>query len=741
MLKDAFITYDPSLVSPQQLIQAIRDTGYQAELPDTMQISDEAYMQHEHADEVSFTDLRRKATVSIVVGAIAMVVSMPIMAASPMRGTGPVADPLMQWVMQSMTPVLRVAMPWLYAVNPHWLTYALLITTIVIMAWAGRHFYVNAWKHFRYHQANMDTLIAVGTGAAFVYSTIATITPGFFIAHGVIPDVYYEAVILIIALILTGNVLQARATRRTSSALRGLLALRPKMARVQRNGQDVDIPVEQVIEGDEVVVRPGERIPTDGVVASGTSAVDESMLTGESFPVSKHDGDRVIGGTINGTGTFRYHVTTIGATSVLAQIIALMHDAQSSRAPLQQLADRFSSIFVPTVIAIAIATFAAWFVSASAAPGVHAFAAAVAVLIIACPCAMGLAVPTAVMVATGKAAELGILIKGGEALERTGNVTTVVFDKTGTVTEGRPTVTDIVRVPNSQYTEEDLIALTAALETASEHPLATALVRFASDKAIRLPRAETFESVTGRGASGTVAGVHVMVGNTDFLHDRGIDPSPLLATAGELAANGKTLFYVAVHDRLAGLIAVTDPIKATSRDAILRLKQSGLNVVMLTGDSQYTAQAIAQTVGISHIVAGVLPAGKVSEVKRLQEAGAIVAMVGDGINDAPALAQADVGMALATGTDIAMQASDVTLMRGDLHGVAAAILLSKRAMRTMRENLFWAFIYNAVSIPIAAGVLFHAFGILLSPILASAAMAFSSISVVMNSLRLRETTP
>jgi len=622
---------------------------------------------------------------------------------------------------------------------------ALLVLTIAVMGWAGRHFYTRAWIAFRHHSADMNTLIAVGTGAAFVYSLIATIAPGFFVSRGVAPDVYYEAVIIIIALILTGNAFEARAKRATSAALRALASLQPPTARVVRGegaaAQEIDVPVADVRQNDVVVVRPGERLPTDGEVLSGESAVDESMLTGESAPVAKKAGDRVIGGTINRTGALRYRATTLGADSVLAQIVRLMRDAQGSRAPIQNLADRISGVFVPVVVSIAVTTFVVWFVAADlsggSAPVVRAFAAAVAVLIIACPCAMGLAVPTAVMVATGRGASAGVLIKGGEALQRAGAIDTVVLDKTGTVTEGRPTVTDVVRAPNASRTDDELLTLVASLESSSEHPLADAIVRHARDRGLALTPAEHFQSVTGRGAVATVAGHEVLVGNESLLAERTIDVSLLRDDAMRLAEQARTPIYVAIDGVLAGLLAVADPIKATSRDAIATLRGRGIDVVMLTGDTQRTADAVAREAGIGHVIAGVLPEGKVDAIRQLQEEGRVVAMVGDGVNDSAAIAQSDVGIAIGTGTDIAAEAADVVLMRGDLRSVTQAIALSRRTMRTMKQNLFWAFVYNVVGIPVAAGVLYPAFGLLLSPVIASAAMAFSSVSVVANSLRLR----
>jgi len=752
MMQSASVKYDPSVITPDDLVQAIRKTGYGAELASPEQT---AFEEQEERDRVQAEEarvLRRKALASGGAGIVAMLISMPLMSAVH-HGGGVVADPFMRWSMETFTPALRGAFPWLYAIPAAVLSYLLLFLTLGVMAWAGRHFYTRAWAAFRHHSADMNTLVAVGTGAAFLYSLVATLVPGFFVSRGLAPDVYYEAVIIIIALILTGNFFEARAKGRTSSALRALVQLQPEMARVLRGGAEVDVPAEQVLRGDTVVVRPGERIPVDGQITGGRSAVDESMLTGESLPVEKGVGDRVIGGTINGTGSFRYTATTLGADSVLSRIVRLMRDAQSSRAPIQRLADRVSGVFVPVVLSIAIATFVVWFVAADAAPGVRAFAAAVAVLIIACPCAMGLAVPTAVMVATGKGAELGVLIKGGEALQRAGDVSVMVLDKTGTVTEGQPTVINLVVAPAlvatasgadaSAMDDSRLLRLVASLETASEHPLADAIVRHARERGLELGAPAGFDSVTGRGATGVVDGTAVVVGNEALMAERGVDVAALAPMAAALAALGRTPMYAAVAPagsgeyRLAGLLAVADPIRATSRDAIRRFHAMGLGVVMLTGDNERTAAAIAREAGIDRVVAGVLPAGKVAEVRRLQEGGAVVAMVGDGINDAPALAQADVGMAIGTGTDIAAEAGDVVLMRGDLRSAAQAVELSRRTMRTMKQNLFWAFVYNVIGIPIAAGALYPAFGILLSPILASAAMAFSSVSVVTNSLRLR----
>jgi Cu+-exporting ATPase len=741
MMNSATVTYDPSATNPAALVHAVRDTGYGAELPPTGQSAIAEQEGRDRAQSEEYRELKRKAIASGIAGIVAMVLSMPLMAGGPAHGT--VADPFMRWAMASLTPALRGVAPWLYAIPTPVIAWTLLALTLGVMAWAGRHFYTRAWSAFRHHSADMNTLIAVGTGGAFLYSVVATVMPGFFVSRGVAPDVYFEAVVIIIALILTGNAFEARAKRRTSAALRALADLQPKTARVVRGAAEVDLPVEQVGAGDTILVRPGERIPVDGEVLSGESAVDESMLTGESIPVAKRAGATVIGGTINGTGAFRYRATTLGEQSVLARIVQLMRDAQGSRAPIQRLADWISAVFVPVVISIAIATFALWFVGVHAAGDgagvamVRGFATAVAVLIIACPCAMGLAVPTAVMVSTGRGAELGVLIKGGEALQRAGDIRIVVLDKTGTVTEGKPSVTDVRLAPGATVDEGRLLSLVASLEASSEHPLAESIVRHARGRGLPLHEPESFASATGRGITGVVDGAALAVGNAALMREWALDPAPLAGVERELAAAGRTPVYVAVDGALAALVAIADPIKPSSRQAIGRLLELGLELVMLTGDNRRTAEAIAREAGISRVVAEVLPDGKVAEIRRLQAAGRTVAMVGDGINDAPSLAQADVGIAIGTGTDIAAEAGDVVLMRGDLNGVADAIALSRRTMRTMKQNLFWAFIYNVIGIPVAAGVLYPAFGILLSPILASAAMAFSSVSVVANSLRLR----
>ena len=706
MMQSAAVTFDPNVVSAERLVQAIRDTGYGAELP-ALDLSVLAEQDaRDRAQREELRSLMRKAIVSGSAAVIAMLYPM------------------------HMFDIRTRA-------------FTMLVLAAGVMLWAGRHFYVRAWRALLHRSADMNTLVAAGTGAAFVYSVVATLAPSFFTLHGVAPNLYYEPVIIIIALVLAGNTLEARAKRHTSTALRALVELQPQSARVVRGSEELDVPVGQVVPGDVLLVRPGERIPVDGEIVSGSSAVDESMLTGESMPVEKHEGDRVIGATVNRTGAFRYRATTLGANSVLARIVRLMRDAQSSRAPIQALADRVSGIFVPVVMLLSVVTFLAWFVAVhmGGAPTgtafVRAFAAAVTVLIIACPCAMGLAVPTAVMVATGRGAEAGILIKGGEALQRTGDVTTVVLDKTGTITEGAPTVTDIVPAPGAERSADELLQLAASIESESSHPLAEAVVRHARERGLARQVVQSNEYSVGRGITGVAGEVALAVGNAELMAEWSVSVAPLEERARELAGEGKTVVFVAANGALAGLLAIADPIRATSGSAIARLRAMGLTVVMLTGDDARTAQAIARQAGIERVIAGVLPEGKVAEIARLQREGAVVAMAGDGINDAPALAQADVGIAMGGGTAIAAEAADVVLMRSDLLSVAQAILLSRRTMRTMRQNLFWAFIYNVIGIPVAAGVLYPAFGILLTPVIASAAMAFSSVSVVTNSLRLK----
>jgi Cu+-exporting ATPase len=699
MTGQAQVTFDPALIRPPQLVSAVETVGYSASLPSAERsaVADQEARDREQALEVR--SLTRKALVTGAAGALAM-------AAMPLTG---MAHGRAEWLL-------------------------LLIAAAVIVT-TGRGFYVRGFRALWHRSPDMNSLVAVGTGAAFVYSVVATAWPRVFTSGGLHADVYYEAVIIIIALVLAGRALEARAKRQTAAALRHLVALQPTTARVVDEGRELDTPIDLVRPGAVLLVKPGERVPVDGVVTEGTTSVDESMLTGESMPVVKEPGDRVIGSTVNRAGAFRMRATAIGPDSVLAQIVRLMRDAQASRAPIQELADRVSAVFVPAVMVIAAVTFTTWLFASDTAPLVRAFSAGVSVLIIACPCAMGLAVPTAVMVATGRGATLGVLIKGGEALQRAGDVTTVVLDKTGTITEGRPAVIDVWLSAGAPG--EDVVRSAAAVEALSEHPLAEAIVRYAQERGLVVPAASAFHSEAGRGAHAIVNGRTVTLGNVRWMQERGIDVAAAREVIDRFARDGRTVVAVAVDDRLRAAFAIADTVRPTSAAAVAALRRLGLDVVMLTGDSRETAEAIARQVGIDRIVAGVLPAAKVEEVARLQRGGAVVAMVGDGINDAPALAQADVGIAVGSGTDVALDAADIALLRADLQGVVAAMRLSRRTMRTMKENLFWAFIYNVIGIPVAAGVLYPATGWLLTPVFASAAMAFSSVSVVTNSLRLK----
>ena len=656
-----------------------------------------------------------------------MIASMPLM------GTGHNAtDPLLAWQMRVLDPLLRAALPALYSIDRTRLLDALLAATVFVMAWAGRHFYVGAWKSLRHGAANMNTLIAIGTGAAFTYSVAATFAPGAFSPDGTTPDVYYEAVIIIIALVLLGNAMEARAKRNTTRALRQLAKLQPSSARVRRDGREIDVAIVELRSGDVIVVRPGERIPVDGIVTMGSGAVDESMLTGESLPVDKKPGDRVIGATVNTSGALEIEATSLGASSVLARIVQLMKDAQGSQAPIQRLADRISAIFVPAVVSIAIVTFALWMLLPAHPSFGSAITAAVAVLIIACPCAMGLAVPTAVMVASGRGAAAGVLIKGGEPLERLAGIDTVVFDKTGTLTAGRPVVVDS-RIATG-HDRNTVLRLVAAAEAKSEHPLAKAIVAFGGATTGIVADAT---AIAGKGVIAAVDGHRVLAGTPSFLEESAIDISAFTMTIDQWSEQARTVVLAAVDGRAAAAFAIADTLRPDARLVIDSLKRRHLRIVMLSGDRQATAQAIARAAGIDEVIAGVLPEGKVAAIKSLQQDGHRVAMIGDGLNDAPALAQADIGMAMASGTDIAAEAASVTLMRNDLSSVEQAIVLARKTMGVMKQNLFWAFVYNVVGIPIAAGLLYPSFGILLSPILASAAMAFSSVSVVSNSLRLR----
>jgi Cu+-exporting ATPase len=729
----ATVEFDPAATSPERLVETIRGTGYGAEVPSIEQTAEELLETQDRARAEEVHDLRRKFGVSIVAAALTMILSMPL---AERTSHGALADPFMR-LMMPVNDLLFRLFPGLRDLSADTWRWVLLGLTLPVIGWAGRHFYTRAWAAFRHRTADMNTLIAVGTGAAFLFSLAVTLADNWLAARGIEPHVYYEAVTWIIALVLLGNLLEARAKGRTSGAIRRLIALRPATARLVSGTEEIEVPLERLRPGDVVMVRPGETIPADGVVLEGTTYVDEAMLTGEPLPVPKALGDPVVGATLNRNGAIRVRVLRTGTDTVLSRIIQLVHQAQGTKAPIQRLADRISAVFVPVVISISILTFVAWFVFGPEPTYLHALVAAVTVLIIACPCAMGLAVPTAVMVSTGRGAELGILIKGGEALERSEDIGTVVFDKTGTLTEGRPAVRSVVLLDGgADSSEAELLELAAGVERLSEHPLGEAIVAAARPRD-DLPQHDGFESHTGRGVVGRVDGRRVAVGNVTLMHELGVDVSPAAARAERLADEALTPVYVAVGDRLAGIITIADAIKPAAREAVERLQRMGLESVMLTGDNRRTAASVARAIGIRRVLAEVLPDRKQDEVRRLQQEGATVAMVGDGLNDAPALAQADVGIAMGTGTDVAIEAGNITLMRGDPLGVPTAVRLARRTMRVIRQNLFWAFIYNVIGIPVAAGALYPSLGLRLTPAMAAAAMAVSSLSVVFNSLRLR----
>ncbi|OWP64005.1 copper-translocating P-type ATPase [Hymenobacter amundsenii] len=708
----ATIEYAPGQINRAGLKAAVEQAGYGVFEPEAPTAPGVLASDEELAERKAeaYQDLKRRFQVAVGLAVVIMPLSM-----------------LMLWpamMSRISTPVLN---------------YVLLALTLPVLAYSGREFYVSAWNGLRHRTASMDTLIAVGTGAAFLYSLAATVVPEFFHQRGLMPEVYYDTTATIIALILLGKVLESRAKLKTSAAIKALIGLQAKTARVVRpGGQEVDIPLAQVQTGDEVLVRPGEKVATDGVILEGRSALDESMLTGESLPVEKKAGDQVFGATINKTGAFRFRVSKVGTDTVLAQIVKLVEEAQGSRAPIQRLADKVSAVFVPVVIMVAIATFVIWFDLAAPEQRVPlALVNFVAVLIIACPCALGLATPTAIMVGTGKGAEHGVLIRNAEALEKAYQVNTVLLDKTGTITKGEPAVTDFVVA--SGTAPATVLPLLAALERQSEHPLAEAVVRYAADQQAdtSAPVAD-FVAHEGRGAGATVQGQAVLIGNRRLLEENNIGlGAELEQAAAELLAQARTLLYAAVGGQAVALVGVADTVRDTSAAAIRHLQAEGLEVVMMTGDNRQTAEKVAGQVGITRFFAEVLPADKAGKVKELQAEGRIVAMVGDGINDAPALAQADLGLAMGGGTDVAMEAAGITLMRSDLQGVVTAIDLSRQTMRTIKQNLFFAFIYNTLGIPIAAGLLYPFTGWLLSPMLAAGAMALSSVSVLTNSLRLR----
>jgi P-type Cu+ transporter len=725
--EEIFVEHLEGVVTTDDLARAVRRAGYEPSAGPAV-----AGEGAEGAADGEYRTLKLKAIVSLILGAVAMVLSMPLMAADHHA----TADVFMR-LMMPVDGLLQGAAPWLYALDPQLLRWTLLAISVPVAGWAGRHFYVRAWRNLRHGGTDMNTLIALGTGAAFLYSAAVTVAPGFFVGAGLAAEVYFEAGIMIIAFILVGRVMEARAKGQASRAIRRLAGLQPRTARrVMETGEIEEVAIEAVVPGDLLLVRPGEKVPVDGEVERGESAVDESMLTGESMPVTKEPGSEVIGATLNTTGSLRVRATRVGRDTALAQIVRLVEEAQGSKAPIQRLADRVTAVFVPIVLVVAAVAFAVWWAVGPAPSFVFALVAAVTVLIIACPCAMGLATPAAIMVGTGRGAERGILIKGGEVLERARDLDTVVLDKTGTVTEGRPALTDIVPLPGGMK-EIELLRLVASLEVDSEHPIARAIVEGAEERGISPVTAEGFMAVAGHGARAQVEGREVLAGNHRLMEMYGIDIAALAEETDRLAGAGRSPVYVAVDGVLAGVLAVADPVKVSARRAVERMREMGLEVWMITGDRRRTAEAVAAEVGIDRVLAEVLPKDKEAEVRRLQGEGRVVAMVGDGINDAPALARADVGIAIGTGTDVAMEAGAITLMGGDLNGVPEAIALSRRTVRTIRQNLFWAMGYNVVGIPIAAGALYPFFGILLNPIIAALAMAFSSVSVVLNSLRVR----
>ncbi|OGU32249.1 MAG: copper-translocating P-type ATPase [Ignavibacteria bacterium GWA2_55_11] len=705
----ATISYDPAQTSLETLARAVDEAGYKLILPATKPVSDAP---HDHTEE-SRDVLRGDLLLSIIL-------TVPIMAVS----------------MLMMLPSFHDWFP----VGHDDTNKLLLVVASCVMFLPGRRFFVVAWKLARRFSADMNTLVAVGTGTAYVYSVIAVLFPHWLGHSEAANHVYFDTSATIITLIVLGKYLEASAKRRASDAIRALLSLQPKTARVIRNGSEQDVTVDDVRIDDVVLVRPGERIPVDGVILRGATTLDESMVTGESLPVEKTVGDRVVGGTINKNGSVEFRATAVGNDTFLAHIARMVEDAQGSKAPVQRLADTIAGVFVPVVIGIALVTFFAWYFGAQST-FVEAMINFIAVLIIACPCALGLATPTAIMVGTGVGARHGILFRNAETLEKAHQVRTVVIDKTGTLTQGRPTVTDVIPADTSAklavngmscagWTSEAVLSLAAAAESSSEHPLAQAIVTAAAEQGLLSERGVDFQSSPGKGVSAMIAGESILAGSPKFLEEHGIDVSAVAESLSKLRDAAKTPIVVAQGSEVVGVIGISDAIKPTSPEAIEELRGMDIDVVLATGDNQQTAEAVARTAGIRTVLSGILPGEKARVVKDLQKGGKIVAMVGDGINDAPALAQADVGMAMGNGTDVALEAADIALTKNDLRGIAAAFRLSRRTINTIRQNLFWAFIYNVVGIPLAA------FG-LMNPVLAAAAMAFSSVSVISNSLRLR----
>ncbi len=701
------VDYDAGQVSVEHLKAAIAGAGYRVvERPEPGSSATEDAEAAARRAEIA--DLGRR----VLVGAV---LTAPVAAAVMLHevfGVGGVPDLLLN----------------------RWLQ---LVLITPVMFYTGWPIHRTGWLTLRHRTADMNTLITLGTTAAYGYSLLVTLAPG--LLPEAVRDVYYEAVGVILTLILLGRLLEARAKAGTGEAIRKLIGLQARTARVVRDGAEVEVPVEEVRLGDVVVVRPGEKVPVDGVIREGRSTIDESMVTGESMPVSKGPGEVVIGATVNQTGAFRFEATKVGKDTMLAQIVGLVEQAQASKAPIQRLADRVSSYFVPAVIFVAIATFAAWFSVGPPPALTPALVSAVAVLIIACPCALGLATPLSVMVGTGKGAEAGILIRSAEALETAHRLDTIVLDKTGTITRGEPALTDVL--PAGGFSDDDLLRFVASAERSSEHPLGQAVVRGAAERGVTFADPADFDSVTGMGIRATVGGRRVLVGRARLLAEAGVDTAALEADADRLSAGGKTPILAAVDGRAAGVVAVADTVKEDSRAAIAALRRLGLDVVVITGDNRRTAAAIAREVGVGRVLAEVLPEHKAVEIRRLQDEGKLVGMVGDGINDAPALAQADVGLAIGTGTDVAIEASDVTLVGGSLRSVVTAVEISRATIRNVKQNLLGAFIYNGAGLPIAAGVFYPLTGLLLSPLIASIAMAFSSVTVVSNANRLRTWRP
>jgi Cu+-exporting ATPase len=708
--EQATVRYSPRKTKPDTIQKAVIDAGYDASPLQEMDA------QAEDADRATRRTEQRQLIRKLIVGGI--ISAVLIVGGLPMM-TG-------------------LSLPWI----PMWLhnPWLQLVLTTPVQFWCGWQFYRGAWKALKHGTSDMNTLIALGTSAAYFYSVFATLFPELLRSQGIEPAVYYESAAVIITLILLGRLFESRAKSKTSAAIRKLMGLQAKTARVVRDGQEVDVPLQEVEVGDVVVVRPGEKIPVDGEVLEGSSTVDESMVTGESMPVQKQSGDEVIGATINKTGSFQFRASRVGKDTVLAQIVQMVQQAQGSKAPIQRLADRVTAWFVPAVMGIALVTFIIWL--SVTGNLTMALIATVSVLIIACPCALGLATPTSVMVGTGLGAEHGILIKGADSLEVAHKIDAIVLDKTGTLTEGKPKVTDYVTVAGTTQ-EMKLLRLAAALERNSEHPLAEAMVAYAKAQGVEfpLPAVDNFEAITGAGVQGFVSDRWVQIGTSRWMQELGINTRELEGYQDEWEAQGKTTAWIAVGGEVEGLVGIADTLKSSSAGAVKALRRLGLEVVTITGDNRQTAEAIAAEVGIDRVFAEVRPDQKAEQVKRLQLEGKTVAMVGDGINDAPALAQANVGMAIGTGTDVAIAAGDITLISGDLRGIVTAIQLSRATMRNIRQNLFFAFIYNVIGIPIAAGVLYPLTGWLLSPIVAGAAMAFSSVSVVSNALRLRRFRP